>query len=852
MDMDFRLDRSKSDQQKKRNEDVYGKWSEIGSNNQAGRTLVAEFDTVENSLYVASDGGQIWKVGMDEENWTSLTDHLRIPAIHFLRNLHLRDMDRLLVGSGMWGNPGVMYSDDEGMTWEQATGLENIVSWGYIRRTVMSENPENGIYLLAQEWDSDLWMAVSKIYVSYDNGESFTDLVAFPYGANNVDIWTDRYANSTVYILDRTNLYAFDENDELQALGTVESEDPESVYLTGAVIDGLADLYCMFRISGQSNLHYSGDGGLSWAEQGSNGSGPFMINSFKASPTMAGTLYFGGVNAFTSSDFGANWDLINEWWEYYDSPEDMLHADIPSFDSFIDEEGNEMLFISTDGGTYVSFDYAENVQNISLHNLNISQYYSNYTNRMDSRYTHAGSQDQGYQFSNMTPGEQAIDFDQLISGDYASIVSGDSGASVWMVYPGFVMRRPDAVSGSNLNFWDFVGSNYQWLPQLMEDPNDPNSVYVAGGRLTTGARLIHLTRNGNTWDYEESEFDFSNGTEATISSLDYSSIDNNYRYVFTTERDFFFSTDGGENWTESDVFEGPGTHYFYGNAIQASHNTLGLVYLAGSGYSDPPAFVSTDNGKTFIPMSDGLPHTLVFDLALSSDDSLLFAATEVGAFVCKTWEQKWYDLADSLLPDQTFWSVDYVPALQSARFSTYGRGIWEFNTNPAVIAAFSSDTMVVEEGGTIQFFDESQWNPNSWTWYFEGGAPVSSNLQNPEVIYPNSGFYSVTLVASNESSMDSVTVENYIEVVEVTSIPEKDEMVLELYPNPATNQITINNIEKAANVRVYDLNGKLIFTRDFSAPTASLTIDLTKYPTGSYIMRVENESGIVSKRFVKK
>ena len=668
MDMDFRLDRSKSDRQRKRNEDVYGKWSEIGSSNQAGRTLVAEFDTIENSLYVASDGGQIWKVGMDEENWVSLTDPLRIPAIHFLRNLHLRDVDRLLIGSGMWGNPGVMYSDDGGLNWEQASGLENIVSWGYIRRTVISEDPSSGIYILAQEWDYDQWMAVSKIYVSYDLGESFTPLVAFPYGANNLDIWTDRYSNGDVFVMDRTNLYVFDENDELQAVGSVESDDPESVILTGAVIEGIQDLYCMFRISGQSIFFHSADGGFNWAEQGSNDSGPFMINSFKASPAIAGKLYFGGVNAFTSADFGATWDLINEWWEYYDSPEDMLHADIPSFDAFFDGEGNEMLFISTDGGTYVSFDQAAHVQNISLRNLNIGQYYSNFTNRIDSRYMHAGSQDQGYQFSTIAPDEQAIDFDQLISGDYGSIVSGDSGASVWMVYPGFVMYRPDAVAGSTLQFWDFEGSNYQWLPQLMEDPENPDAVFLAGGRLTTGARLIHLTRNGNSWDYEESDFDFSNGTEANISAMDYSIMNPDYRYVFTTERDFFFSTDGGESWTESDVFEGPGSHYFYGNAIQSSNNTLGLVYLAGSGYSDPPAFVSTDNGKTFVPMSDGLPPTLVFDLALSSDDSLLFAATEVGAFVCKTWEQKWYDLADSVLPDQTFWSVDFVPALQSARF----------------------------------------------------------------------------------------------------------------------------------------------------------------------------------------
>ena len=29
-------------------------------------------------------------------------------------------------------------------------------------------------------------------------------------------------------------------------------------------------------------------------------------------------------------------------------------------------------------------------------------------------------------------------------------------------------------------------------------------------------------------------------------------------------------------------------------------------------------------------------------------------------------------------PDQTYWSVDFVPEINTARFGTYGRGIWDF------------------------------------------------------------------------------------------------------------------------------------------------------------------------------
>ena len=57
--------------------------------------------------------------------------------------------------------------------------------------------------------------------------------------------------------------------------------------------------------------------------------------------------------------------------------------------------------------------------------------------------------------------------------------------------------------------------------------------------------------------------------------------------------------------------------------------------------------------------------------------------------------------------------MDYVPALEGVRFSTYGRGIWEFDRNPNVEADFIADTLMVEEGGAVNFTDLSRWNPGN-------------------------------------------------------------------------------------------------------------------------------------------
>ena len=157
-----------------------------------------------------------------------------------------------------------------------------------------------------------------------------------------------------------------------------------------------------------------------------------------------------------------------------------------------------------------------------------------------------------------------------------------------------------------------------------------------------------------------------------------SPIDSNYRYVLTTQGDFFYSTNSGTSWTKTSAFQGPGSHYFYGASIVASPTQLGKVYIGGSGYSNPAVYKSGNHGQSFTAMSSGMPDTLVFQLAITSDGSTLFAATQVGPYAIVN-ESSWSDIANVSGPDQTYWTVDYIPTVAIARFGTYGRGIWDFS-----------------------------------------------------------------------------------------------------------------------------------------------------------------------------
>jgi hypothetical protein len=112
-----------------------------------------------------------------------------------------------------------------------------------------------------------------------------------------------------------------------------------------------------------------------------------------------------------------------------------------------------------------------------------------------------------------------------------------------------------------------------------------------------------------------------------------------------------------------------------------------MVIIGGSGYSNPPVYISHDHGSTFDPLNEGLPNTLVFELVGTPDDTYLFAATEVGPYVYIVEDETWIDLAGISAPDQTYWSVEYIPELNTARFGTYGRGIWDFIIDDETIIA---------------------------------------------------------------------------------------------------------------------------------------------------------------------
>lgn len=135
---------------------------------------------------------------------------------------------------------------------------------------------------------------------------------------------------------------------------------------------------------------------------------------------------------------------------------------------------------------------------------------------------------------------------------------------------------------------------------------------------------------------------------------------------------------------------------------------------------------------------------------------------------------RWGDYTNTVVDpvnDFDFWTLQ-----EYAETSTGSDhwGTWWAYLKPSFppVANFTSDEVLIPLGETVDFTDLTGGVPSEWNWYFEGGEPSTSTLQNPSGIkYNEEGSFTVTLTAANELGTDTDTKVAYI-TVSASLLPE--------------------------------------------------------------------------------
>ncbi len=158
-------------------------------------------------------------------------------------------------------------------------------------------------------------------------------------------------------------------------------------------------------------------------------------------------------------------------------------------------------------------------------------------------------------------------------------------------------------------------------------------------------------------------------------------------------------------------------------------------------------------------------------------------------------------------------------------------------------------------GNQVQYYGSSPDNPATWSWFFNGGSPISSSIQNPIVNYSSAGTFICALtvtggpnncIASLSSKTDTVT----ILPTSVGEIQyEMDDMFV-INANPTQIKIE-NSTAENVTINLIDISGKKvaeIFSGSLMKGTNLFSITAFGITGGYYLVQLVKQSKTITRK----
>ena len=160
------------------------------------------------------------------------------------------------------------------------------------------------------------------------------------------------------------------------------------------------------------------------------------------------------------------------------------------------------------------------------------------------------------------------------------------------------------------------------------------------------------------------------------------------------------------------------------------------------------------------------------------------------------------------------------------------------------LANFSSSA----SPGNIVAFNNLSINASNYEWDFGDGN--SSSITNPVHTYSSSGNYTVTLIANYCDYSDTIVqnVNTLLAGIATSMVPGYPS----IFPNPVTNQLNIFAYsKKIETITLINCYGQSMYP-SYSLENNSVMIDVSKYPSGIYIVQIKIEEKIITQKIIKK
>ncbi|RLD44445.1 MAG: hypothetical protein DRI89_03165 [Bacteroidetes bacterium] len=777
-----------------------GNWTPMGpSSTSGGKNGLGRLNCIafrpgdNNTFYVGSPSGGLWKTTNGGTDWTVLTDQNAVLGVSDIivvsgsspstDTIYIATGDR--DGGSMWSlgggqsndnnSIGILKSTDGGGSWS-TTGLSYSASQKKtINRLLVHPNDNNIIYAatsagLYQSTDSAAtWSLLDinefidmefkpgnpstmygstrfgRIFRSTNSGITWTKVFDnIPSGGRRIDLAVSANQSSWVYAVEvkaTTNAL----------LGVFKSTDSGATF--NLLFDG--------SISGNNILGLDCNGSFS------TGQGDYDL-AIAADPNDANIVFVGGVNTWKSTNGGSSWSISNMWSGTCGGAAVEVHGDKHFFAY---QNGTSTLFECNDGGLYKTSDGGATWPHLG-NGLAISQMYRLGVAQSVSDEIITGLQDNG------TKTLQSGIWDDVNGGDgmECMIDYTDENIQYGESQNGNLKRTTDHWASSTSITSGLSGTPY-WVMPIVIDPIVHTTIYAATDNI------YRSINQGSSW--------------ANISPWGGSSLraialcPNGSSYIYTSTQSILYKTvTDGFSWYDITGTLPTGSSSI--TYISVKHDDANTVWVSMGQYNTDGVFQSIDGGLNWTNISAGLPPIPVMCVIQNKQNAAeieLYAGTDIGVYV-KVGSANWTLFSDGL-PNVVVNELEIYyntgnPGLSRIRAATSGRGLWESEIyappNAPPVADFIADITKPTVGQTISLTNLSTNIPTSWLWSFTpstisfvGGSSATS--QNPQLQFNASGYYTVQLTSTNAHGNGTEIKTDYIGVSYCTASGGGDEYI---------------------------------------------------------------------------
>lgn len=523
---------------------------------------------------------------------------------------------------------------------------------------------------------------------------------------------------------------------------------------------------------------------LGWSEDGTGDGGQYYYDlALSASPTDPNRLFGAGINVWRSVNGGADWTINGHWvtWVQGGSLKHRYsHADVHDI-KFFDNGTSIDMWVASDGGLFYSANEGDSLEP-RMHGIHGTDFWGFGAGFKDGYVMVGGTYHNG----------TLIRYKDIYKGGLANPNEGG-----WLAERGGDNYRGFVNYGDNTIGYDDGGSfQYSKIREerktgrSFQSDKKCNTSYVSGEYGTYGFEAtcfntfyspvgteLYKTTNGGVSFEQINDFGGDKVIQVKVAWNDPLTIYITHK-VGSGNYQIRKSNDGGLTWgictPPNSVTNNNSNRAKYIEVDDEDPDKIWCILMGGQ-----------SGNKVFQSLNGGSNWTNITGNALTGEDMRSIShhyGTDDGLYVGTT-KRMYYRNAS-----MTDWALfnNQLPASVNCQFLQpyYGegkirmasqRGVYEceFYEDAEPVAMFAADKVSLNLAAnciadTIQFVDHStvRHASASWEWFFEGGTPSTSSLENPQVVYTSPGTYDVKLIATDAFGVDTVEILDFIEITQ--------------------------------------------------------------------------------------